>query len=446
MITSFVNSAIVIDDKPQEVEGLLNVLNGQDIAYSSFTPTKLNTASFKKNRQLIFLDLSLDDSKKPVENIALIRSLLKKTLGTAFGNYGIVMWTKHSGHVDSLKEKMQEDRKNDAYTTPLFIVGLDKMKYIQAGDFNTLFTDIETELKQDAAATFFLEWSNFVERAKDKTIENIYSLMPDYKNQSDDITFILTKLALNHIGIDKIQVGKYPLHIDAFKSFDEILAGELINSHVSSSTSVVDITKTFSKPNDLTNIYAYLNSAILIDNNNLDQNVVVPGNIYEINENNNFKCFTDKELIEPKIKDKDKPTNEEQKIIKEYELRKGCKRIAMEITPPCDFSNSGKRVRARLVGGFIVDATNAPKKKIEDLKCKKECFYSEVYPIMISGHPNPQLLILDFRYFGAEEDVNLQDPSKYKILFRAKPKLFADVLQKFSAHTARLGLSVIHYP
>jgi hypothetical protein len=429
MITSFVNSAIIIDDKPQEIEGLIKVLKEQDIACSSFTPTELYSISFKKNKQLIFLDLSLDDSKKSVENIALIRSLLKKTLGTTFGNYGIVIWTNHIGHVDSLKEKMQEDKKNNAYTTPLFIVGLDKMQYIRANNFDTLFTDIEDALKQNAAATFFLEWSNSVQQAQNTTVSHIYSLLPNYKSESFDFTFILKKLALNYTGIEKSQVGSYPLHIDAFKSFDDILHAELINcqktgtnpflksTDFSDPTAFSDPTD-FSNPTDLPKIYALLNTAILIDENNIDQITVIPGNVYEIKN------------ADSKLKSDRSPQN--------------AKNIVFEITPPCDFSNSGKRIRARLIGGFIVDATDNPKKRIEELKCKKECFYSEVFPIMISSCTNPQLLILDFRYLGDEDDNNLNDASKYQILFRAKPKLFADVLQKFSSHAARLGLSVIH--
>lgn len=84
------------------------------------------------------------------------------------------------------------------------------------------------------------------------------------------------------------------------------------------------------------------------------------------------------------------------------------------------------------------------KKQIENLKCKKECFYSEIYPVITPEDTVPQILILDFRYFGSEEDTNLKEAKKYKILFRAKPKLFADIIQKFSSHAARLGLSVIH--
>ena len=37
----------------------------------------------------------------------------------------------------------------------------------------------------------------------------------------------------------------------------------------------------------------------------------------------------------------------------------------------------------------------------------------------------------------------LKNKDAYEIWFRAKPKLFADVLQKFSSHAARLGLSNI---
>lgn len=419
MITQFVNSVIIIDNTPAEVKDLVSVLQDQDIMSLSFTPNDLKGKKIKKNRQLIFLDLSLDDTKDIISNIALIRKLLADSLDADFGIYGIILWSNHQSHIDTLIEKLQIDRSKNSYPTPLFVVGLDKMKYFTAGNFSTLFDDIENVLKNDAASTFFLEWSNSVQCAQNKTVSTIYSLMPDYKNQSNDMVAILTKLALNHTGI-QTPIKDYPIHIDAFKAFDEILNGELINSHVSSSTNIVDNTKIYSNPNSLSQVYAYLNSAILIDSNNLNQGVVVPGNIYKI-QNNNCMFKSDKAPVD-------------------------AKNVVFEITPPCDFSNSGRRIRARLIGGFLidVDATIAIKKQLENLKCAKECFYAQVYPIMISGYQNPQLLILDFRYFGMEEDNNLQDLLKYTILFRAKPKLFADVLQKFSAHAARLGLSVIH--
>ena len=422
MILEFVSNVIIIDDKENEIKDLVSVLDDQDISSMVFTPAELKNEKFKKNRQLFFLDLSLDDSKKIVENIALIRKLLKDTLDANFGNYGIILWSKHQHHIDTLKEKLQEDRKKNAYPTPIFIVGLDKTKYIQQGNYKGLFQDIESSLTNNKAATFFLEWSNSVKQAENITVSKIYSLMSDYKTLSDDFIFVLKKLALHYTGIEESQVGTYPLHIDAFKSFDDILHAELINCQKSGTNlfpSPLSSLKNFSNTSDLPKIYSQLNSALLIDENNIDQSIVVPGNVYEI-KGNSSKFKSDKSS-------------------------QNAKNIVIEITPPCDFSNSGKRIRARLIGGFLVDAdTTNTKKQIQDLKCSKECFYSEVFPIMIQGNTNPQLLILDFRYFGDEDDTNLHNVLKYQILFRAKPKLFADILQKFSSHAARLGLSVIH--
>jgi hypothetical protein len=417
MVLEFVSNVIIIDDKEDEIKDLVSVLDDKDIGSMVFTPSELKNEKFKKNRQLFFLDLSLNDSKTIVENIALIRKLLKDTLDANFGNYGIILWSKHQHHIDTLKEKLQEDRNNKAYPTPVFIVGLDKIKYIQQGNYLGLFQDIESSLANDKAATFFLEWSNSVKQAENITVSKIFSLMPDYKTLSDDFTFVLKKLALNYTGIEASQVGTYPLHIDAFKSFDDILHAELINCQ-KTGTDPFTRNPVFSNTTNLPQIYARLNTAILIDENNIYQNIVIPGNVYEIKDTNS------------KFKSDKSPQN--------------AKNIIVEITPPCDFSNTGKRIRARLIGGFLVDAEEIIRKQIEGLKCKKECFYSEVFPIMISGNNNPQLLILDFRYFGSEDDDNLKDAAKYKILFRAKPKLFADIIQKFSSHAARLGLSVIH--
>jgi hypothetical protein len=329
--------------------------------------------------------------------------------------YGIVLWSAHADEIEEFQEKINNDK--DKYTLPLFIVGLNKIKYVRQNDYSSLFDDINTVIINNNAATFFLEWISSVQKAQDTTVSSIYSLLPDYKTLSDDFTFILKKLALNYTGIEESQIGAYPLHIDAFKSFDDILHAELINSQKSGMNPFKKPTD-FSSEKDLPKIYAQLNSAILIDENNIDQKTVIPGNVYEIKDIAS-KFISDKSI-------------------------KIAKNIVIEITPPCDFSHPEKRIRARLIGGYLMQAESDIQNQINKLKLKKAYLYSEVFPIRISDDNTLQLLILDFRYFGDEVDCNLQDNSKYKILFRAKPKLFADVLQKFSAHAARLGLPIIH--
>lgn len=462
MLTQFINSAVIIDDndfadqQAQVLDNLMSFFKEQDIAVSYFSPTELKDITFKKNRQLLFLDLKLDASKDEKRNIQEeIRPLLKKILPADFGNYGIVMWTKHIDYVDLLKEKIQDDREKDAYPAPLFIVGLDKSKYITDGSFDTLFTDIETVLNEDTAATFFLEWSNSVKQAENATVSKIYSLMPDYKTMSDDFSFVLKKLALNHTGIDSSQVGIYPLHEDAFKSFDDILHAELINCQKSGTNPFLGTIPNFSNQTNLPKIYAQLNAAILIDENNINQSIVVPGNVYEIKDaKNKFKCSVISDKINEITTKLGAETDKNKKVNLESEkqILENVKYIAIEITPPCDFSNN-KRLKSRLLGGFLIDVQmifdvgkqkHTINKQIENIGIKSEHFHKEVFPLQINNLSNPQLFVLDFRYFGDEYDANLIDTSKYKILFRAKPKLFADVLQKFSSHAARLGLSVIH--
>lgn len=421
MITDFIDSVLIIDDQEKEIEELakklqeedisvkIQIVNPQDKQFKDIIP-------LKRYRQLIFIDLSLDDNIDIKNNISTeIRPILLKILPKTKGCYGLVVWSKHTNDISILKEKLLEDK--DRYCLPMFIVPFDKSNYLRNG-YNGILADLNNILRQDPSATFFIEWHNSIKTAQDNTISKIYSLIPDYSARANDFLFILKTMALNHTGIPDNQTNGYPLHIDAFKAFDDILHAELINCQKSGANIFSNSLQKFSKPNDLPNIYAHINAALLIDGNNIDQKSVIPGNVYEIKGANS--------------------------PFKSNKAPQEAKNIVIEITPPCDFSNKDKRVYARLIGGFLINAESDPKKQIDGLKCKKECFYSEIYPVIIPQDAVPQILILDFRYFGAEEDTNLKNGKKYKILFRAKPKLFADILQKFSSHAARLGLSVIH--
>lgn len=54
-----------------------------------------------------------------------------------------------------------------------------------------------------------------------------------------------------------------------------------------------------------------------------------------------------------------------------------------------------------------------------------------------------KFVCLDFRNIYIESEETMKDASFYKLLFMVKHRLFADILQKFSSHAARLGLSIV---
>lgn len=462
MIENFINSALIIDDSEPEITALKSFLEQRDIWVKHYTPTQLDqmTGPFK-NRKLIFLDLQLVDGDTIVNNIARIRKYLRDFIGLDFGAYGVVLWTKHVEGLQDLRKRVMMD--SALYTPPLFLIGLDKTKYLAAGNYDTVLTDLEGELRKSISSRFFVEWNILVDKAKDTTVSNIFKIVPDYERQDQNLQFILYKIAKNYTGIPTDMIAGHNLTKDTIKGFSDMLHYEIVNhagndnflfgggteffyrhdlddqnncEYSSKNYLYGQLDKKAIKKNGapftsnqlkadpgknegeatekkIMEICSNINSRLLIDNHNLNQGLILPGNIYNIMADSPVK-------LDPT----DVPQNSTQ--------------IAIEVTPPCDFAQSKKGNMSRIVGGFICDY-NA------DLhsKFKGDKYYTETWPLILDN-AQPKLIIFDFRYFGAIPEADLRDANKYKLILKSKDRLFADVLQKLSSYTARLGLSVIH--
>lgn len=427
MIEKFIDSVLIIDDDENEINDLKKLLEKKDIWVTYFSPPKDKIEIDRiskpfKNRKLIFLDLRIDDTKKTIDNISvIIRPLFQKVISKDFGTYGIVMWTKHEKHIKEFKEKILKDKNK--YDLPLFIIGLDKLKYIKNG-YENIFRDLEEEIKKSIAANFFINWSNLVKKGRDKAITSIFELIDDYEKQDKKLEFLLFKMAQNHTGIPDDQIKDYPLSIDAFKAFNDILAYEInsmsgdigifkdINnlSYTDKKGKVFKVdTKIKKIGKELLNIFAEINSRLLIDEVNIQQDVIIPGNVYEVKDKENKLSFS-------KLPDKAIP-------------------IVIEMTPPCDFSNK-KSIFPRVMSGYIIDYNYSNRPDSEN-------YYKHLWPIKLSGFRNPQMVFFDFRLLGFVDEDDLKNEEKFVLIFRVKDKLFADILQKMSAHIARLGLGII---
>jgi hypothetical protein len=438
MIENFIDSALIIDDKSSEVEALIALLESKQVLTKYYTPKFLqeNTITIK-NRKLIFLDLYInEDESKSTGQIALIRQIFKKCIGKGFGTYGIVLWTKHlkeNGEISpDFKEFLDKFKNNnDEYELPLFIVGLDKAKYLTAGNFNDVLSDLDKELSNNSAAAFFIEWDSLVRKGTANAIINIFSLVKNYNKQEQDLRFILLKLAQNYTGIPTDKLSGYHLEHDAIKAFSDMLHYEITSSYSTNLNLLSNPSSiTFSgSPDEANRIYAELNSKLHLDFTNINQAIVMPGNIYEIIESaNSFNI--------------DEITYKESKklITKKIDtLFKNIKRVIIEVTPPCDFANKKNGNRSRIISGIICDLDFHHRDYFQG-----ENYYTEVFPIKIFGNEIIKILVFDFRYFASIDESLLKDSGKYKIIGKSKDKLFADILQKLSSHIARLGLPIIH--
>lgn len=464
MLKEFITSALIIDDSKAEIERLKDFLEEKDIWAKHYTPTEIEalTASQKpfNNRKLIFLDLYLDDKDSLENNIARIRNYFSSIIGNDFGTYGIVLWSKHTDEFNSFVERIYKTANK--YTPPLFVISLEKNEFLNKGDFSGVLEKLEEKLTNDVASSFFVEWNKAVKKGSDKTISTLYNLFETNDKKQKYLEAVLFRLACNYTGIPVNIIPKdnsvksKEVVIEALNQVNPFLQKDLVKSLMDSlqveiSNNHQDINNLFTNPDNLihessdekTRIFSKLNSLLLLDFHNLLQGVVLPGNIYEVIDNQNpiyISQFYNKEN-EIKISEhKDFKDKVKDETGKESEIEKNIKRIAIEVTPPCDFAGKKKQLQSRIIGGLMLDSDD----KLREKYFKGDGFYSFLHPIYFSGIEKPQMIIFDFYKFQTVNEEDLRNETKYKIIAKAKDKLFADVLQKLSAHTARLGIAILY--
>lgn len=485
-----INSAIIIDDHPEEVETLEKLLksSGIYVEYYKFTgDLHVEGEGHLKNRNLIFMDLMLNGNSNQLrENISIVISLLSKiTNGGSFGPYGLVVWTKHDGSVNELKEALskaamipstsegseEEEELVDCHleTPPLFVVGLSKSKYnLGNGDYNynTLQEDLENALSENKSAYFFVQWNATVEKAKAHVVDEFYRLGEGYEQRDKKLTFLLYELAKNHTGLQ--DVSGYPcLTADAYKAFDELLCSKLYVEQRDASLPLFDSSMEcpFEEVEEKQTMSAILNGMFFMDSTGLSSKDIIPGNIYKVKKADsllitNRKASTVLSEKEQKRSDDIKKENEKRlknrpsnpQLKEEIEpFKPECWDVAIELTPPCDYSQNNRKL-ARLVGGYIFDIPlgktfeTSNKSRIDELGCLPNRNSEKEYtigPILLEG--KVRYMVFDYTYLVTESIEKLKDTDCYEICYRAKPKLFAHILQRFSSHAARLGLSNIEF-
>lgn len=402
MLKDFLDGIIAIDDKEYEVETVKKMCEYIDCRFDYYNPSDFKDNNTKlKNRRLIFLDLHiLQDNKGDVKNdISNIRVILENNLGKDYGAYGIVLWTNHDSEFDIFIEKLDEDKKANRYTMPLFVICCRKVKNIEPEE---LLNELNDKITKNLAAYFFVKWMNDIRIITENMYHEFYNLLPTYANNSNNFKVILAKIQeqLEH---SSQQDKKYDM-LYAFKFFDEILNGKLYSQHESSifeydsslNSESVQFKDTLNKK---------INTLLYFDKN-IKKDNLSSGNLYIINNDNSL-------LDIRKVEGQDK------KIIP----------IAVDLTPPCDIAN-GKFFYHRLVGGYLLNET----------KRNNPGYIYLINDISITiDSIEYKNLVLDFRLLNNEKKENLSNDTLYKLELKLMPNIFADILQKFSSHAARLG-------
>lgn len=460
-IEDVINRAVVVDNKEEEGNAIVKALSDADV-HTDFILVNPNSSIDEINtylhpRELIVADLLLNENKKDaITNISRLIGIINKLQPIESKFYGIIIWTKHKelaqDFLDRISravkvggEKKDECNEEDEVITqvfltnpPLFILCLDKMGYMKDGrwNFNDLLQDINAKLKESKTAYFSLKWKQTINKSIENVTNDIFRLSTDYKKHEEELSYILKALSQNETG-EKENVN---LAIGAYKAFDNLLHSEL--SSIIRDENLPDLSGITENPygdniSKLQEMSAKINTSLFIDSQNLNTQEVIPGNIYRILDSNSYLTVPSGEVVEIPIK------VEGDKYVRSKNYNKVD--IAIELTPPCDFTN--KKIYSRFVGGYVFDVPlgkNKVGKRDMVFDSPREDKRYAVSPIVVPGEDKVKCIVFDFRYLWTLNENEILDNTKYALWFKAKPGLFADILQKFSSHASRLGINDIH--
>lgn len=438
LLNSFINNVIILDDQESEILELKNYLLSQDIKVDYYSdPKKLLVKKQIHAKDLIILDFMLLEDESNIATVmsTSIRPILEKHFNKNHP-YGIIIWSKHD---EDYMLKFYDILKNDTilshkYDTPIFIINLDKNSYLsKQKQYKTILKDINNELNNSITSSFFISWNEIVKLGVYRSIRDIYTLSGDYNLYNERLQTILHKIAINYTGCqENVIKNNYNLTMDAYKSLTSLLHSDVMgtqsNSKIRNIFSKAQLKQLSDDESLKTN--ALLNTKLFLDDSNLTNKIILPGNIYIVNEKNDFLFSSSqrKELLEKMWKK-----------VKELGIKKKSitiTNIAIELTPPCDFSN--KKILSRFVFGIKIDIQSEYFKDIYK-QIKKANYLYFLAPLAIVNNYY-SILIFDFRNLASLTQNQIND--NCTVLIKARENLFADILQKFSSHASRLGISL----
>ena len=111
------------------------------------------------------------------------------------------------------------------------------------------------------------------------------------------------------------------------------------------------------------------------------------------------------------------------------EIKKSWVKLAVVVTPVCDFVQKENKIYDRIVKGLLI-----PSKYRNFIDEKSEAVY--VLPITINYNSKEYILILDFRYFSTTE----LSAANATPIFRLRQELLAEIQSKLARHINRQGI------
>lgn len=443
----YTGKTVIIDDRKEEVEGLITALSKADIGHSYFSGrlTGLPNKPLQGVR-LLFLDLRLEGVPETFETEDLIKSLIpviEKIIGENNGPYIVVGWTNNPTEFDAFINRLS--------FKPIISFDMDKAECINSKNpVETIQKKLIKKLNEYSEFKLLLFWENFIKKAANLTLNKLF----EETQNREEIQRLISS-------ITKAKLGK---NVNVSNSVEKNRAFLLaMNDLLNDSTNNVinlenlnqfgDIKPVNNEPRD----YLYkLNSSLLISAHQSKK--FQPGNVYLAYNSLGKKLCN--ELLVEKI-DENKIRVNVEKMLKKRpnwqrlgnpsrrglitkaknkkidELKNNIKHIMVEVTPICDYAQQNIKAN-RLITGLLIPIDYINDKSISSVRSNSSYYLSN--PFYLNYIDSNCRILLNYRGLITTSKSSLKSK---KAIFTLNKFFLFEIQHNVAQHISRPALMTV---
>lgn len=423
---SFEPNIAIIDDREEEIKGILNYYHKDGIGCKYFFADDVegDDPPLKpySDLNLIFLDLYLDGENFHAETCSnWVRQLIpEKTF------YILIIWSKDPSEATEVLENLKRLKR-----LPFIVLEKNKNEYTIEGDekydFSKLFENISEEIANIPSLSEIGIWKKSIKNASNLIIGNL---------TKDIIPTILTnklkKIIIGHGGKNIQESDDYNRkRVVLFDALDSTLISNTKKTVLTDDISKINIETLYDlKTFDQTTIDTELNSWFHFKlEKDIPHNLILPGLICQ-NESPFFKKYYS-------IEDDDKISS---KLVNQKSNGAIIEDIVLVLTRPCDIAQSKFGKNINLLSGLIIkNAHRKPNGKLnidglpDSIKCFEHLYFDD--------ETDDVTLLFDYRYiFSVPKQVFID---KFKNLKIFNKELLSEMQVGYSSYSSRLGITQI---
>jgi hypothetical protein len=426
---SFEPNIVVIDDKKDEIQGIIDWYNTKGIGCKFFDADIAEGDLMPENSysdvNLIFLDLFLSEAKVDHEQCSnWIQSIIPEK-----SFYVLVIWTKDPGEAQGVIDELVKFKR-----LPFVCLIKNKSDFPSHSeykyDFTELFKQVDEELVRIPALAEIGVWKKSTKRASNVVIGGL-------SKNSDPILFKskLQKIIISHGGtsIKNNTNNNYKRGI-LFDALDQVLISNTKHSVPTDEIQNINNEQLYKLDEVITaDVDRELNSWFHFKlEKNLSQDLIYPGLMSEFSDNEWKRLYS--------IHD--------DSIVMEYiRFQNGdavrITSIALLISRPCDIAQNKFGRNLKLISGLkIVNPVRKDNGRKEFKKGASDVDSIKIYDhLFFSDDEKDVTLLFDFRYnFSVPSDIFLADFTNIKIFNK---ELLSEMQVEYSSYSSRLGITQV---